>query len=471
METIIICCGMNVPNIMDKLKTCYHVVEYLSQAEALVALRRNLILPSAIVIGRVDHPNDRDLEALEALEEVQRIDPALPVIISSHVNSIDTVVRLIQAGAFDYVVEPSEKEPTLLEIEVCKVRLMQSLQKAIAWRKKKNVQSGTQIISDNPVPSLVANSKAISNVIELAKKAAPTSASIMITGESGTGKECIARLIHNLSAAKNEPLVAVNCGALNDQLLASELFGHERGAFTGATMARNGLLREVGTGTLFLDEIGTISHAFQVLLLRVLEQRTARPVGGSAEYPVKARFISAANKSIPNLIQEGLFREDLWYRLNVFHISLPPLRERVEDIPALAFHFLRQFQTTMGRKIQGIDIGAMNRLEAYNWPGNVRELRNVIERAAIVCDGDKIRAIDIDLAGRTDMEREALRLQNSESPFESSMKQFEKGLIERALAQSKDNVSQAAKILGINRTTLYYRMARFGVNPKQSENK
>lgn len=397
--------------------------------------------------------------AREALAEILTCDANLPVIISTKVGNPERIVDLVKNGAFDYVLEP--KDPASPEeLALYAERFEHALRKAVHWRSifKENRKLRRALAVKDLPSEIIARSEPMLKVLDLVKKVAPTSATVLITGESGTGKECVARRVHELSHVRDQAFIAVNCGSMNDQLLASEIFGHVKGSFTGAHADRPGFLREAGKGTLFLDEIGTVSQAFQIMLLRVLEQRTARPVGGSANQPVNARFIAAANQNIQSMVQEGTFREDLWYRLSVFHIHLPPLRERVEDIPVLALHFLNRACETFGKTISSIEPAALRRLEAHDWPGNVRQLRNVMDRASIVCDGNRISIGDLELGKRSTPVSMTGTTEVSDLSYDRTMQRCERRILSQAMAEAKGNITKAAELLGIKRTTLHYRM-------------
>jgi two-component system response regulator AtoC len=289
----------------------------------------------------------------------------------------------------------------------------------------------------------------------LVEKVAPTSSTILITGESGTGKEVVARLIHSLSANPQGPFAAINIGGIPDTLLESELFGFERGAFTGAVERKRGMLELASSGTLFLDEIGDMPLQLQVKLLRVLQERKVQRLGSTTTIPLNARVIAATNRALETLLQEGKFREDLYYRLNVIRIELPPLRERREDIPALAGFFVEKLNREMGRKIKGLDADALARLRAYDFPGNIRELENRIERGYILSSSDLISARDLGDPFTT----------AARSPRQGKLKDQERELIEKTLAKTGGNRTRAAAELGISRRTLLNKLKGTGPRP------
>lgn len=469
METILMCSGF-APRVLESLRKRWDIIDIPEQGEAIDALRSERMELDAVVIGKVN-VSDTDMSASATLEEILKIDPNLPVIISTHANEPSTIVELVRKGAFDYVIEAELDTKSEAELDAFAARLTLALEKALRWSAviKENRRLKDDLVAKNVASGIIARSEPMMKVLELARKVAPTPATVIVTGESGTGKECIARMIHDLSKVRDGSFTAVNCGSMNDQLLSSELFGHVKGAFTGAHSDRQGLLREAGKGTLLLDEIGTVSQAFQIMLLRVLEQRTARPVGGSSDYPVHARFIAAANRDIKSMVDEGSFREDLWYRLSVFHIHLPPLRDRIEDIPSLALHFLNKACAAFGKfTIKGIEPAAIARLESYQWPGNVRQLRNVMERAAIVCESDRISAGDLELSEKTSPRQASSMSLPPDMSYDKAMERFERKLITQTLERAKGNISKAAEILDIKRTTLHYRMRKLEIEASPS---
>ena len=467
------CSGFSAETL-DSLRQRWDIVDIPNQREALSRLQSGELHPDAIVIGYVTTHGytpiglDDDIGVREMLDGILQLNPNLPVIISTHCQRIDAVVDLIRLGAFDYIIEP-EPEDDPAKLTAFRENLDISIGKAVHWRsvfKENEKLRGELLGSGSSSSPLIARSDAMARILNLAKKVAPTPATVLITGESGTGKECLARLIHELSREREESFTAINCGSMGDHLLASELFGHVKGAFTGAHADRPGMLREAGKGTLFLDEIGTVSQAFQVMLLRVLEERTARPVGGSSDYPVHTRFIAAANRDLQAMVEEGSFREDLWYRLSVFRIHIPPLRQRQEDIPSLSLHFLNKACQSFGKDIAGIESAAMSRLEGYHWPGNVRQLRNVMERAAIVCEGRRISIGDLELCERTTPPPISETPLPKNLSYGNAMERFERRLIEQSLRDAGGNIARAAAALDIKRTTLHYRIQKLGLADK-----
>jgi DNA-binding NtrC family response regulator len=464
-ETVVMSSGY-LPPSMAAVRQHFEVVDIVQQRQALAYLRQCDPLPAAVCIGYVTlHPSRDDLSAETMLQEILKLDPALPVVISTGQAAPSAIVDLVKRGAFDYVIEPRVNTDADAVARYTQ-DLVHALTRAVQWRQvvRENRQLKQDLVRQSVPQSMLVRGPEMLEVMDLVNKVAPTSATVLITGESGTGKELIARAIHSLSAGRGEPFTAVNCGALTEPLLASELFGHVKGAFTGADSDRRGLVREAGAGTLLLDEIGTVSHGFQVMLLRVLENRTARPVGGTGDYPVHCRFLAAANQDLDQLVARGVFRQDLFYRLNTFHIHLPPLRQRRRDIPVLAHHFLRQAARQYARGIQSIDPAAMNLLESHDWPGNIRQLRNVVERAVIVCEGDRVGVGDLDqtLRRSANLDAPVDRLQ-----YHEAMRSYERRLLQAAIDRADGNLSLAARNLGMKRTTLNYRIAQLEL-PRKS---
>ncbi|HEX7008942.1 MAG TPA: sigma-54 dependent transcriptional regulator [Phycisphaeraceae bacterium] len=476
-HTILVSSGYQ-PSTLAALRKHWSVVDIADPEEALAYLRQCGELPMAVAIGYALLPTKlvddaKSSSAAEALGNTMpahvmlghllSLDPDLPVIISTKQRHPAAVVDLIKRGAFGYVAEPPDKaDPDSWERYTQEFILV--LRNAVQWRQTllENRRLKQEIADPTGVRTpLLARSPAMLRVMEWIQKVAPTPATVLITGESGTGKELAARAIHDLSPQRDQPFLAINCGALSDSLLTSELFGHVKGAFTGAEQDQPGLIRQAGEGTLLLDELGAVSPAFQVMLLRVLEQRVARPVGGQREYPVRCRFLAAANRDLAQLARQGRFREDLLYRLNVFHIHLPPLRDRREDIPILAHHFLAQLTAAYAKPITGFDPAAMEQLERHPWPGNVRQLRNTIERAVILCEGPHIQPRD--LAAVT-AEADDPDLAADADDYHAQMRRFETRLLRQALARCEGNLSRTARLLRMKRTTLHYRVKQLGLS-------
>jgi two-component system, NtrC family, nitrogen regulation response regulator NtrX len=376
------------------------------------------------------------------------------VIISGH-GSIESAVRAIKMGAFDFVEKPLSLDKTVLVVaNALRQRRLEAENRALRARVDRQF-------------TMVGESAAIRQLREQVAMAAPTNGRVLIYGENGTGKELVARGIHTQSRRRSGQFVEVNCAAIPEELIESELFGHVRGAFTGAVADRRGKFEVADGGTIFLDEIGDMSLKTQAKVLRVLQEQTMEPVGGTSRIRVDARVVAATNKDLQAEIKTGQFREDLFFRLNVIPIFVPPLRERQEDIPLLADHFMAEFAQEYGRRIKRLDAGAIRTLQRYAWPGNVRELRNVIERLMIMVPGDAITTSDLSFldvplvapaAGAPAGSPERLTLHEARD-------QFERDLILKTLAQQQGNMSRTAEVLGVERSNLYRKMKTFGIAP------
>jgi DNA-binding NtrC family response regulator len=381
-------------------------------------------------------------DGMELLPQMRAIDPHMAVIMITAYAAVETAVQALKLGAFDYVTKPIDPDELshLVGNALEKHRL-----------KSENVELRAKIAELDPTGLIVGNSPEMQKVLDMARSVAQTNATVLIRGESGTGKELIARAIHAHSPRRYFPIVPVNCGALPEGLLESELFGHERGAFTGAQYRRKGRFEMADGGTLFLDEIGTITLKTQVDLLRVLETKEFTRLGGSQSIKADFRTICATNQNLEKLVEAGQFREDLYYRINVFSIYLPPLRERRADIPLLAEHFRARFAANLGRRITEISPEAMDILVQHDWPGNVRELANAIERAMVIGKPPAIRPEDLPI--------QPVILGGQ--PAGDSLAEIERLHIARILERTHWNVSQAAEVLGVDRATVYNKIKRY----------
>ena len=377
------------------------------------------------------------------------------VLISGHGN-IESAVRAIKMGAFDFVEKPLSLEKTVLVVRnALRQQRLEAENRALRARMDR-----TQ--------TMVGESYAMGQLREQVAMAAPTNGRVLIYGENGTGKELVARTIHAMSRRRNNAWVEVNCAAIPEELIESELFGHVRGAFTGAVADRRGKFEVADGGTIFLDEIGDMSLKTQAKVLRVLQEQTMEAVGGTARIKVDARVLAATNKDLQAEIRAGNFREDLYFRLNVIPIFVPPLRDRQEDIPLLAEHFLAEFAREYGRRMKNFDSAAVAVLQRYSWPGNVRELRNVIERLMIMVPGDVITAGDVAFL----QQNEATPGEVPEAPaarltLHEARDRFERELILRTLAEQQGNMSKTAEVLGVERSNLYRKMRAFGIAPSR----
>jgi DNA-binding NtrC family response regulator len=366
------------------------------------------------------------------------------VIIMTAFATVDTAVQALKDGAFDYVTKPFDPDDLS--------HLIRNASKQISLIEENEILK-EKVGSLENVEDLVGNSEAMQQVFREIESVAQSNASVIITGESGTGKELVARAIHSNSPRKFFPMVSVHCGALSESLLESELFGHEKGAFTGAVYNRKGRFEMADSGTIFLDEVATISPKMQVELLRVLETKSFVRVGGNKEITSDFRVICATNRDLKTMVEKGLFREDLFYRLNVVNINVPPLRDRIEDIPLLVEYFIRKYCTSMNRPTMTIEAAALKRLEEFPFPGNIRELENMIERAIVVGNGKKISLKDLPL-GKTIVN----------TTFES-LDDLEKNHIFQILAKYNWNISVSAKALKVDRVTLYNKIKKYGLKP------
>ncbi len=401
-----------------------------------------------------------DMDGLQVLKRVKKLRPELPVIMMTAFGTVDDAVQAIKQGAYDYLIKPFPKEKVLGMVE----NVLELRRLALENRRLRDELSSGK----GREPAIFASPK-FRAVYDLTLQVAPSNANILILGESGTGKELIAGALHRNSLRRDFPFVSLNCAALSDTLLESQLFGHLRGAFTGAVINQKGMLEEADGGTLFLDEIGDVSPAVQAKLLRVIQERDFIPVGATRPKKVDVRFVAATNRDLQREVAEGRFREDLYYRLNVITIELPPLRERPEDIEPLALHFLRRFAGQMSKEIYGITAEALAAMQAYHWPGNVRELENVMERAVILTVGSSVSPDVLPL-------RTASRPAQPVSPHPDNppvpapvppamvaLEQMERQHIEAVLKGTGYHKSRTADILGISRRTLDRRIADFGL--------
>ncbi|MCP3984873.1 MAG: sigma-54-dependent Fis family transcriptional regulator [bacterium] len=395
-------------------------------------------------------------DGLELLPQIHRRLPGVTVLMMSAYGSADLAIEAMQRGAYDYLAKPFQPSEVLLAIR--KARERERLRRANALLQR----DVDQIMGERPI---VAASEPMIRVLELVERAAEYKASILLTGESGTGKEVLARALHAQSGRREEAFVAINCGAIPEALLESELFGHAKGAFTGADRARRGLFVEASGGTLFLDEIGEMPPPLQVKLLRVLQEEEVRPVGESKARKVDVRVLAATARDLPHEVSEGRFREDLFYRLNVLHIEVPALRERRQDIPLLVDHFVEYSSRTLGKPIRGVADDALSRLANYAWPGNVRELENVIERAVILADSDRITLRELPRT-ITDGDIRKDAHEPGDLCLKRARRKFEAGFILRALEATDGNRTHAAKLLEISHRALLYKIKEYGLRER-----
>ncbi len=427
-------------------KDGHHAVAAADGRSALEALRAE---PWDVVLLDLKMPG---VDGLQVLEEARRERASAVFVLMTAYATVDTAVSAMKLGAYDYLVKPFDPE----ELSALVQRI--ASQRALVLE---NESLRRALKHEYGFHDLASKSAAMQRVFELARAAARSSSTILVLGESGSGKEVLARAIHAESPRAAAPFVAVSCGALTETLLESELFGHEKGAFTGAVARRKGKFELAQGGTLFLDEVGDVSPKLQLDLLRVLEERRFQRVGGTETLEADVRVVAATNRDLARAVAEGSFREDLYYRLHVIPITLPPLRERREDIPFLVQHFLERFAKELKRPLSGVSPEAMSALVSHPWPGNVRELRNALERGAVVAQGSVIQLADLGIASP-----EALRPPPGD-PL--SLEEVEKRHVADVLGWAGGNVTQAARVLGIDRMTLYNKIKRYGLRRPPSE--
>lgn len=386
------------------------------------------------------------MSGMDLLVKLKEYDPNAIIILITAYASVSSAVKALKSGAYDYITKPIDPD-----------ELSHIVEKALYQKnlEAENVKLKESIDEIAKPDNLIGESHQMKEIYNLINTVAQTDTTVLILGESGTGKELVAKAIHLNSKRKYFPMVTVNCGALPESLLESELFGHEKGAFTGAHYRRKGKFEMANGGTIFLDEIGTISNKVQVELLRVIETKQFTRVGGSETISSDFRVIAATNENLEELVKEGKFREDLYYRLNVFTIHIPPLRERVDDIPLLANYFLKKYITSMNKKITGISDEAINFMLRYKWPGNVRELENAIERAVVICRNDKIQLEDLPFKVSNNTQWTDVE--------DKSLSEVEKRHIALVLKENNWNISKSAEDLKIDRVTLYNKIKKYGL--------
>lgn len=393
------------------------------------------------------------MDGMEALQRIHSYNPAIPVVIMTAYSSVDSAVEAIKCGAHDYLTKP-------LDFDRLKLTLDKSVEHKQVAESKKNTPNNFSPLPEQS--AIIGTSQKMLTVLEELSYVAPTGATVLITGESGTGKELIAAALHNNSKRKGKPFIKVNCAALVENLLESELFGHEKGSFTGADRRRDGKFVQADQGTLFLDEIGEMSPAMQAKLLRVLQEHEIQRVGGQDTVTIDVRVITATNRTLEEEVAAGNFREDLYYRLNVVTLHVPPLRERKEDIPLLAEHFFNKFAKKNNRSVNGITPQYMDLIIKYPWPGNVRELENAIERGVILMRGDYLDEGSLPIT----IQKWAAKntTDDSRPPAPQSLEDAEKEIIIRTIEETNDNKSETARRLNITRKTLLNKLKKYQIN-------
>jgi len=393
------------------------------------------------------------MSGLELLERLLAEDPSQCVIIMTAHGTIDSAVEAMKNGAFDYLEKPLNREDLLLTLQRAFEHIM-LLKENRALHRKLDENEG--------IPSIIGDHEKIKEVFRIINKIAPTSSTVLIYGESGTGKELVARAIHERSTRKDKPFFAINCAAIPETLMESELFGHEKGSFTGAGSREIGLFEAAEKGTIFLDEIGEMSVAMQAKLLRAIQEKEIRRVGGKSNIPIDVRLISATNRDIEAEIRKGAFRDDLYYRLNVIRLNLPPLRERGSDIAILAEFFVKKCCLASDMQLKGISRPALKVLMNYNWPGNVRQLESVIERGVLMAEGDHIQPEDLPAEVHEEISQRG-RLPFDLPPEGISIEDLEREIIIKAMDRAGWVIAKAAPLLGISYKTLQYRLEKFGI--------
>ncbi len=410
---------------------------------------------SGMVAACVDLGLD-DMSGIEVIQRLKADSPDLPVVVVTAETSLETAIEAMRAGAYDYVTKPLKSERLVHAVRRAaeRYRMAADIHRLESELRGKEVLG--QIVGQSPAMAELANQ--VSRVVE-------SDVAVCLFGSSGTGKELVARAIHQGSRRARRPFVAINCAAIPESLQESELFGHEKGAFTGANSIRRGRFEQASGGTLFLDELGEMSASTQAALLRTLQEKTVRRVGGTAEIPVDVRIICATHRDLSQEVKEGRFREDLYYRLVVYPIHLPKLSERDGDVPLLVSHFLKRFAEDVGRNISSVSPEALEALNRHDWPGNVRELQNVVHRAMLACTGEKIGLADlppnIRTSGLPSLPPESLPRTPANDTQVLPLEVVERRAIEHALAVANGSVGKAAKLLGLGRATLYRRLAKY----------
>jgi len=430
-------------------KRGFTVVPFSNGIDALAAL------PEKDVDVVVTDLNMKGMSGLEVCQQVVAARPDVPVLVLTAFGSFETAVGAIRAGAYDFVTKPVEIEA--LAIAIRRAAEHRALRGEV--KRLREVVANTRGRGE-----LIGASPAMQQVYQTIDQVSATDATVLITGESGTGKEVVAREIHNRSKRKAGPFIAINCAAVPEALLESELFGHAKGAFTDAKTSRQGLFQQASGGTLFLDEIGEMALALQPKLLRALQERKVRPVGAENEVAIDVRLVTATNRDLEEMVEAKAFREDLYYRINVIHTPLPPLRARGGDVLLLAQHWLRHYAAVFDKKVVGLTAAAAERIMAYEWPGNVRELGNCLERAVALAHFEEIQVEDLPEKIRNQQTRRSTSLSGSDVPELLTLEEVERRHVIRVLEACHGNRTDAAKILGLDRKTLYRKLLRWGVS-------
>ncbi|MCP4633013.1 MAG: sigma-54-dependent Fis family transcriptional regulator [candidate division Zixibacteria bacterium] len=433
-------------------KEGYEVSSTTSATEAINRIKNSVENQFDLVIADLMMP---EMSGIELLEKLNKKSTGIDFVIMTAFGSVETAIEALKKGASEYITKP-------FKIEEVKHTISKCLEKRRVLSE--NIELRRQLSETRGLKKFIGNSPKVIKLKKIVERVSNSESTVLITGESGSGKELIARAIHDLSPRFDKPFVSINCGALPETLLESELFGYKKGAFTGADKDKIGLIKSAENGSFFLDELGNMPHAIQVKLLRVLEQRELAPLGSTSNIPVNIRLIAATNSDLESEVKNGNFRPDLYYRLNVLPVKIPPLRERKEDIPLLASHFIERFSKKIGGSMKRLSEDAILALKSYHWPGNVRELENIIEQALLLSSGEEITLSDIP---------ETIRItkDNAAAPLEFSAQQpslmvMEEAYILYVLNQTGWNKSKSAKILGIDTSTLYRKIDRYRLKEK-----
>jgi len=434
-------------NILDVLKIRLEIAGYTVTATADEQEALSLAKQACFDMGLIDLQL-KHTDGISIMQELHIACPDMPVIIMTAHSSIETAVDAMQKGAFNYVMKPFNSQDLLLQLDRAleKFRLASEVKRLREFSERRF-----------GIPGIIAESPAMRSIIDQVRRIAPIDSTVFIHGESGTGKELIAKTVHLASPRRDEAFIAINCAAIPEALLESELFGYEKGAFTGAHRKTRGIFERAHKGSVFLDEIGDMPLSLQAKLLRVLQERQFYPVGSETSVEVDVRVIVATNKNLEDEIKNGTFREDLFYRIHVVPIHLPPLRERKEDIPPLAFHFLSETSEKMGKKVLRLSPGAFQKLMDYEWPGNIRELSNTIEYAVAMCETETIT--DDLVLKKTAASETAIM------PLKEAREKFDRDYITRLLQATRGNVSEAARLAGKYRADFYLLLKKYQIQP------
>lgn len=426
----------------------YEVISAGKSIEALGAAENE---PFDAVITDLAMP---DIEGIELMQRIRKVYPEMPFIIITGVGTIEKAVEAMKKGAYDFITKP-------FELDKIRSTLKRAIEYGELHRELRYLRQEVQ--NKYLYNNIIAKSKCMQNIFKLVDQIADSMATVLIQGESGTGKELLARAIHYRSARKNGTFLAIDCSALSETLLESELFGHSRGAFTGALAARRGLFEEASEGSIFLDEVGDIQPSIQSKLLRVIQEKEVKPVGSNQISKVDVRIITATNKDLKEMVQKRTFREDLYYRIAIVPIYLPPLRERKDDIPLLVAHFIDKYNKINKKKAKGISREALMALTQHDWPGNVRELENIIERAMLICSDQQIDFGDLFIDQKMTDDPDDLSKVNENGSLSKAVEKSEKDFILQVLQSVSFNRTKAAKLLGISRRTLYDKIEKYNM--------